>query len=263
MRILISNDDGIYSRNLHLLYAALRRAGHDVRAVAPAEQHSGAGCCLTVHDPILIRNVRLNTEEGDLFEGTAVSGTPADCVILGLRALLPDFRPDIVISGINFGPNAGQDVFFSGTVGAAIQAAMYGLPTLAVSHCSHRGATAAHADLAARVAVALNWDELPRHRVYNLNLPDCPAEEIRGLKVCRHSTDWACLDSYERRVSPGGREYFWMKDPFQHFQLEDEGTDKSWLHKGWATLTPLNIDLNDSATAEKLNENSLWENVRP
>ena len=263
MRILISNDDGIYSRNLHRLYAALRRAGHDVRAVAPAEQHSGAGCCLTVHDPILTKKVCLPLDGGATFEGIAVSGTPADCVILALRGLMPEFRPDIVISGINFGPNAGQDVFFSGTVGAAIQAAMYGLPTLAVSHCSHDGVTDAHADLAVRMAMALNWAELPRHRVYNLNLPDCPAEEIRGLKVCRHSTDWACLDSYERRVSPGGREYYWMKDPFQHFMLEDEGTDKSWLHKGWATLTPLNIDLNDEAAARMLNENRLWESVHP
>lgn len=263
MRILISNDDGIYSRNLHLLYAALRRAGHDVRAVAPAGQHSGAGCCLTVHDPILIKRVCLTLDGGESFEGTAVSGTPADCVILALRGLMPDFRPELVISGINFGPNAGQDVFFSGTVGAAIQAAMYGLPSLAVSHCSHDGATMAHADLAERVASAMDWKNLPRHRVYNLNLPDGPAEEIQGLKVCRHSTDWACLDSYERRVSPSGREYFWMKDPFQHFLLEDEGTDKSWLHKGWATLSPLNIDLNDAETAKKLNENSLWDKVRP
>ena len=140
---------------------------------------------------------------------------------------------------------------------------MYGLPSLAVSHCSHDGATEAHADLAVRLAAALDWEHLPRHRVYNLNLPDCPAEEIRGLKVCRHSTDWACLDSYERRFSPAGREYFWMKDPFQHFLLEDEGTDKSWLHQGWATLSPLNIDLNDESAAKKLNENSLWESVRP
>ena len=136
---------------------------------------------------------------------------------------------------------------------------MYGLPTMAVSHCAHSGITMAHADLAVRLAEAMDWANLPLHRVYNLNLPDCPAEEIRGLKVCRHSTDWACLDSYERRFSPRGREYYWMIDPFQHFQLEDEGTDKSWLHKGWATLSPLNIDLNDEDTAKKLNENKLWE----
>lgn len=262
MRILISNDDGIYSRNLHQLHAALRRAGHDVRAVAPAEQHSGAGCCLTVHGPILTRRVSLPDAAGGPFEGIAVAGTPADCVILALRGIMPDFKPDLVMTGINFGPNAGQDVFFSGTVGAAIQSAMYGLPTLAVSHCSYSGATPAHADLAARVAAAMDWEHLPRHRVYNLNLPGCPADEIHGLKVCRHSTDWACLDSYERRVSPRGQEYFWMIDPFQHFQLEDEGTDKSWLHKGWATLSPLNIDLNDAETAKMLNESNLWEQIR-
>lgn len=261
MRILISNDDGIYSSNLHMLHAALVRAGHNVRAVAPAEQHSGAGCCLTVHGPILTRKVSLPHAEGGAFEGIAVSGTPADCVILALRGIMPDFKPDLVISGINFGPNAGQDVFFSGTVGAAIQAAMYGLPSMAVSHCAHSGLTMAHAELVVRMAEAMDWAALPVHRVYNFNLPDCPAEEIRGLKVCPHSTDWACLDSYERRYSPRGREYYWMIDPFQHFQLEDEGTDKTWLHRGWATLTPLNIDLNDRETAKKLNENRLWDSI--
>ncbi len=263
MRILISNDDGIYSRNLHMLYAALVRAGHEVRAVAPAEQHSGAGCCLTVHGPILTQKVSLPQSQDGPFEGIAVSGTPADCVILALRGIMPEFKPDLVMSGINFGPNAGQDVFFSGTVGAAVQAAMYGLPSLAVSYCSHDVITPAHADFAVRMASALDWKHLPLHCVYNLNLPDCPAKDIRGLKVCRHSTDWACLDSYERRFSPRGREYYWMIDPFQHFQLEDEGTDKSWLHKGWATLSPLRIDLNDDETAKKLNENSLWEKIRP
>ncbi len=258
MRILISNDDGIDSPNLHMLHAALLRAGHDVRAVAPAGQHSGAGCSLTVSSPILTKKVVLPCPADGTFEGIAVSGTPADCVILALRGLLPGFSPELVISGINLGPNAGQDVFFSGTVGAAIQAAMYGLPAMAISHCAHSGLTPAHADLAARVAGRMDWASLPVHRVYNLNLPDCPADEIRGLKVCPHSTDWACLDSYERRVSPRGREYFWMVDPFQHFFLEDEGTDKSWLHRGWATLSPLNIDLNDKETAKKLNENSLW-----
>lgn len=261
MRILISNDDGINSPNLHMLYAALLRAGHEVRAVAPEEQHSGAGCCLTIHGPILTRKVSLTDAEGGHFEGVAVSGTPADCVILALRGIMPEFRPELVMTGINFGPNAGQDVFFSGTVGAAIQAAMYGVPTMAVSHCSHKGVTPAHADLAVRLAESLDWAALPLHRVYNFNLPDCPAKDIRGLKVCRHSTDWACLDSYERRVSPRGREYYWMIDPFQHFQLEDEGSDKSWLHKGFATLTPLNIDLNDAMTAKKLNENKLWDAI--
>ena len=86
MRILISNDDGIYSSNLHLLYASLRRAGHDVRAVAPAEQHSGAGCCLTVHGPILTNRVSIPHASGGPFEGIAVSGTPADCVSLTVPA---------------------------------------------------------------------------------------------------------------------------------------------------------------------------------
>lgn len=258
MRILLSNDDGIDSHNLHLLTLALHKAGHEVCVVAPAEQHSGAGCGITVHSPLLVKKVRFPLENGEFFNGIAVSGTPADCVILGLLNLLPDFRPDLVISGINYGPNAGQDVFFSGTVGAAAQAAMYGIPALAVSHCCIQGATLAHAEFAVRTASSMDWEILPRHRVYNLNLPDCPAQEIKGIKVCRHSTSWPRLDAYERRISPRGKEYFWMKNPFQHFQLDDEGTDKSWLHQNWATLSALRIDLNDEEAAQKIDENLLW-----
>jgi len=254
MRILLSNDDSIWCPNLHKLHAALKKAGHDVRVVAPDSQKSGASSSLAVHSPLLVQKVSLTDEEGNLLEGHAVSGTPADSVILALNGLLPDFSPELVITGINVGANAGMDIFFSGTVGAAMQAAMYGIPALATSFVGRSGLTAEHADLVAEFAGRVEWKALPERCVYNLNLPDCPVSDVKGLKVCPHSTHWPRLDSYEQRVAPDGREYFWMIYPLQHFELDDEGFDKGWLHRGWATLTPLRGHFNDESLLESVKD---------
>lgn len=254
MRILLSNDDGIQCPNLHLLYAALVEAGHEVRTVAPATQHSGAGSSITVHSPLLTKKVILPNAAGGPFEGIAVSGSPADCVILGLHGLLPDFTPELVISGINLGPNAGMDVFFSGTIGAAVQGAMNGIPSLAVSHAGYGTTDQGHAKYVVQLADRIDWKTLPARRVYNLNIPDCPAAEIKGLKICPQSTDWAFLQGYDKRTAPNGTEYYWIKDPFEHFRIEDEGFDKSWIHDGWATLTPLKLDLTDHTLLKTLED---------
>ena len=251
MRILLTNDDGIQSENLHRLHAALERAGHDVFAVAPAEPQSGKSCGVTVNKPLLTHRVSIPDAAGGPFKGLAVHGTPADCALLALEGGLFD-AVDLVISGVNIGPNAGLDIFFSGTVGAALQAAMHGLPTLAVSHCSRRPMTDAHAELTVKIASRMDWTALPRHRICNLNLPDCPAEDVKGVKVCPHSTDYPRTITYEKRCAPDGRDYYWMKDPFEYFENACDSSDKGWLHSGWATLTLLRTEMNDHAELEKL-----------
>lgn len=258
MRILLSNDDGIFSPSLHLLRTAMQEAGHDVRVVAPDSQNSGSGSRITVHEPILTRRLSLLDALGNAFEGIAVYGSPADCVILALNGLVPDFEPELVVSGVNVGANAGMDIHFSGTVGAALQSAMYGIPSLAVSYVARTGFSLDHARLVERMALRMDWTILPHDYVYNLNLPDCPAEKVKGLKICPHSTGWERLDGYEKRLAPDGREYFWMTDPLRHFSLEEEGTDKFWLHRGWASLSPLRIDLNDNAVAQMLKNQDIW-----
>ena len=249
MRILLTNDDGIQSENLHRIHAALKRAGHGVFTAAPAEPQSGKSCGITVNKPLLTRKVVLPDAAGGPFEGLAIQGTPADCALLALEGGLCG-RPDLVISGVNIGPNAGLDIFFSGTVGAALQAAMHGIPTLAVSHCARTPMTDAHAELTVKIASRMDWSALPLHRVYSLNIPDCPAERIHGVKICPHGTDYPRSIAYEKRTAPDGRGYYWMKDPFEYFERDTEGTDKYWLHRGWATLSPLKIDLNDYETLE-------------
>ncbi len=258
MRILLSNDDGIFSSFLHMLCAVMKESGHDVRVVAPEAQNSGASSRISVHEPILTRHLSLVDAMGNAFEGIAVSGSPADCVILALNGALPDFEPELVVTGVNMGANAGMDVHFSGTVGAALQAAMYGIPSLCSSFAAREGFTLDHARIVERIASRMDWSVLPRNCVYNLNLPNCPAAEVKGLKICPHGTEWARVMGYEKRTAPDGREYFWMIDPFHHFSLEEEDSDKAWLHRGWASLSPLRIDLNDGAVARMLESQQLW-----
>ncbi|WP_446425149.1 5'/3'-nucleotidase SurE [Mailhella sp.] len=182
-------------------------------------------------------------------------------MILALHGLFPDFEPELVISGINFGPNAGLDIFFSGTVGAAVQGAMNGIPSLAASHAGYGNTDMGHARLVARLVDEIDWTSVPAKRVYNFNIPDCPAERVKGLKLCPQSTDWVFLEGYVRRTAPNGTTYFWIKDPFEHFRVEDEGFDKSWIHQGWATLTPLRLDLTDYELMDTLRA-SLGRNER-
>ena len=248
MRILLSNDDGIHSPGLRALYAAFQADGHEVRAVAPAQEQSGVSSGITAQRPLFAEKVRAED-----FEGFAVHGTPADCVLLGLNGLYPaEFRPDLVVSGINRGPNAGMDVLFSGTVGAALQGALAGLPALAVSNADPRSDSREQAGHAARLAAALDWSALPTGLVYNLNYPACPMAETRGVKICPQSVSWTDMGRFEQRSDPYGRPYWWAGNALAHYAMDDPGTDKGWLHRGYITLTPLRFDLTDAAVLEEL-----------
>lgn len=245
MKVLLSNDDGIYSPSLRALYQALQAAGHETRVVAPAGEQSGVGCSITAYSPLFAQHLA-----EDDFEGYAVQGTPADCVLLGLGSLFAedDFYPDLVVSGINRGSNASFDVLYSGTVGAAIQAALSRLPALAVSSMArHTSAQAQAAEAAKAVEIinSFNWSELPNHLVYNLNFPDCLASECKGLQVCPLNTQWQSLASYDRREAPIGRTYWWMNALYNRYGQGAENSDRDWLRRGYITLTPLNLDYTD------------------
>ena len=249
MKILLSNDDGIYAPGLRSLYRALIDAGHEVVTVAPAMEQSGVSSALSARGPLQARPVR---EDG--FSGYALFGTPADCVMLGLFGIFPeDARPDLVMSGINRGPNSGMDVLFSGTVGAAMQGALAGIPSLAVSNADFASDSREQARMAVDLAERMDWAKLPRNVVYNLNFPACPADEIRGLRVCPHGTRWT-LSRFDRRTTPDGRPYWWMTDEERLFHSPQAGPDKRWLHEGYMTLTPLKPDFNDESALSLLAE---------
>ena len=240
MKVLLSNDDGIYAPGLRSLYRALVDAGHEVVVVAPAAEQSGVSSALSARGPLRTRIVR---EDG--FTGHALFGTPADCVMLGLFGIFEeDCPPDLIMSGINRGPNSGMDVLFSGTVGAAMQGALAGIPSLAVSNADFTSDSREQARMAVDLVGRMDWTTLPHDVVYNLNFPACPADKIKGLRICPHGTRWT-LSRFDRRTTPDGRPYWWMTDKERLFHSPQAGPDKQLLHEGYMTLTPLKPDFND------------------
>ena len=239
MHVLLTNDDGIMAPGLRALYAALVEAGHTVTAVAPLRQQSGVGHSLTVFEPLRTRAVE---EPG--FNGTGVHGTPTDCVKLGLGALAPR-RPDLVMAGINLGPNVGPDIFYSGTVGAAAEGAHDAVPSMAVSHADHSGRQdlLEHARHAVALAGRIDWSRVAPRRVLNLNYPAGALAEARGLRVCPQS-DAVWRNIYERRADPRGEPYWWLTGDVPATSVR-AGTDKALLGEGYITLTPLRFEYTD------------------
>ncbi len=245
MLILLTNDDGIYAAGLRAMYQALKEAGHTVQVIAPLTEQSAVGHAITILHPLRVKHIE---EHG--FSGLGISGTPADCVKLGISQLMPE-KPDLLVSGINAGPNVGPDVLYSGTVAAAREGAHMDLPSIAVSHSSFQQVEVLEkARYVTGLLDKLPLNALPPRRVLNLNLPECPAREMRGLAVCpQTSAVWN--DWYDRREDPRGRPYWWLNGTIPPEQVS-EGTDKDLLDKHWVTLTPLRFDFTDTGYIEIL-----------
>jgi 5'-nucleotidase len=254
MRILLTNDDGIDAPGIAALFDAIHGLG-EVRVVAPADMQSASSHGITFHRPLMLREAQPNPR----MRGIAVEGRPADCVKLAMRSLWqewygPGARPDLVISGMNAGANVGINVIYSGTVGAAVEAAFLGVPSIAVS--LHLGAPGkAHFARAAQIArVAIDRileHPLDAHRVMNVNVPrtesaDAPMPPIRVVSM----NTAAGTDGYERRVAPDGRTYYWPNGNGMEFFHTAEATDVEALSQRAVTVTPLWYDLTEHATLE-------------
>ena len=241
MRILLSNDDGVHAVGLRAMYQELKKLG-DVCVVAPLEEKSTTGHSLTIHKPL-----RLIQMEKDFY---GVSGSPADCVYIGIREVLKGM-PDLVVSGINRGANLGQDVYYSGTVSAAREACILGLPALAVSlgvnFQKPRPESQLHYETAAKVAVqvARRIDELrlPKHTLLNLNVPDVPHAKLKGLRLARQGFRFYS-GNILRRKDHRGKDYFWVGGEYKGFHRDAE-TDCHFVDSGYASLTPLKLDSTD------------------
>ncbi len=240
MLALLTNDDGIFAPGLAAMERALAGLG-EVVAVAPATEQSGVGHAITFLTPLTAKQVY----DGDRCRGWAVDGSPADAVKLGVTQFLPR-RPDLVVSGINSGLNAGINVLYSGTVAAAIEGSFFGITSVAVSlewdeHADYDAA----ARLACRVIGALLHRSPPAGSLFNLNIP---AAALRGrpeLRVVPMGTA-RYGEAYERRVDPRGRPYWWATNEPPPPPSAHE-TDITALAAGHVTLTPLNIDLTHRA----------------
>lgn len=233
-RILLTNDDGVSSSGLLAAYTALSEVA-DVTVVAPTAQCSGFSHKLTLDRPLRAYPLR------DL-PGYRVEVTPVDCVKVALKELLPE-PPDLVVSGINRGLNAGMLVHYSGTVAAALEATLNGVPALAVSLGVGRGEAdfGPPAEVTAQVAKGLLEHPLGTDVVLNLNFPRGPRADWRGLTWCRLST--AILpDAYEKRLDPRGRPYYWLSGDLSELTGDEPEDDLTLLRDRFVTLTPLVVD---------------------
>lgn len=267
MKILLTNDDGLRAPGIEALFDALTGAvdddlspiGEEVYPIAPEEVQSATSHGVTFDVPIMTQEVQVN----DRMRGVAVDGRPADCVKLALSALWPDrhgkgTRPDLVVSGMNAGCNAGINVIYSGTVAAAIEAAFLGVPSIAVSlHLGRgepdfrRGARRARRAIDRVIRAGL----LSAHSCVTINIPitevgDPHADEMPEMVVCPMNTHGP-NDRYERRVSPRGHVYYWAAGSGLDFAGTDARSDVQLLLQRKITLTPLWYDLTDGASLDR------------
>jgi 5'-nucleotidase len=246
--ILVTNDDGVTAPGLYALVKALRELG-DVSVLAPDRNWSASGHVKTLHRPLRVKEVVL----GDGSTALTSDGAPSDCVALAVLGILSDI--DLVVSGINPNANVGHDVTYSGTVTAAMEAVIWGLPGLAVSLDSpdnHLGVLdyAPAAEYARRVVEMMMEKKFPDDVVLNLNVPGLPLDEIKGLQITRQGLR-VYHDELLTRIDPRGVPYYWIGgDP--PTGIPDQGTDYGALKAGYASLTPLNLDLTAADVLETL-----------
>lgn len=254
MNILLSNDDGVHSLGLKKIYQELRKIGK-VWVVAPLEEKSTSGHSLTIHKPLRI--IRLENQ----YYG--VSGSPADCVYLGIREVIGKL-PDMVVSGVNRGANLGQDIYYSGTVSAAREACILGIPAMAVSLAVNFKRRVPEdelnfesaAKLAVEVVKSLSQLKLPKHTLLNLNVPDLPMTKIKGILPCRQGFRFYS-GTILKRKDHRGKDYYWVGGQYQGFR-NDKNTDCSVVDQQFASLTPMKLD----ATDYEFLETSLLEFTR-
>jgi 5'-nucleotidase len=247
MEILLSNDDGIHAEGIkHLQYAA-RKFG-DTVVVAPSEENSAVGHAITVFDPIKIHEV----DHNGAFYGWAVHGTPADSVKLAVGQLMSS-PPDLILSGINLGNNTGISILYSGTVSAATEGAILGIPSIAFSLCSyHDPRWDAATEAASRVLDSLDLTALAPGTLLNVNIPNLPISEIRGVRWVKvaHSR-W--VEEFEERTSPKGARYFWLGGVMK--TLDDQSDhDVRAVEDGYISITPLHVDLTHYPSLEKADQ---------
>jgi 5'-nucleotidase len=247
LRILLTNDDGIHAPGLELLEAVAARLSDDVWVCAPAEEQSGAGHSLTLHMPVRLRQF------GE--KRFAVTGTPSDAVNLALRKLFPDRPPDLLISGINGGENLADDITYSGTINAAMEGALAGIPAVAMSQAfrdAGHGFAAAEG-WAAKVLVPLIGGPIAKRTVINVNFPALPSEAVKGIRVVRQGFHDYARGSLVEGVDPRGRPYYWFGlEDVEH--TLDRGTDLEAVGEGYVSVTPLQLDLTHHASLGTLAE---------
>ncbi|MDZ7343622.1 MAG: 5'/3'-nucleotidase SurE [candidate division KSB1 bacterium] len=247
--ILITNDDGIFAPGLFALYESLRQIA-EVAVVAPDSEKSAVGHAITLSDPLRVTPF----EKYGKFFGHAVNGTPADCVKIAYFALLPR-KPDMVISGINYGSNTGINIIYSGTVSAATEATILGMPSFAISLTTFKDADFTFAaKFAAKLVPIILQRGLPKGTFLNINVPNVTEAEIRGVAITRMGQS-IYDDKYDRRVDPRNRVYYWLTGSKINGE-DSEEVDDGAIEKNLVSITPIHYDLTNYSYLEELKR---WE----
>ena len=251
MRILVTNDDGIHSEGLDVCAEIGRALSEDVWVIAPEFDQSGVSHSLSLNDPLRLREV------GE--RRFAVKGTPTDCVIMGARHVIKDRPPNLVLSGVNRGRNAGEDVIYSGTVAGAVEGTILGIPSVALSQAyKSRSSQPPHWETAIRFAPDIIRRVLaagiPRDVLININFPDCPPGEVKGIAVTNQGRNRQDRLQIEARQDGRGNAYYWIAYVRVRGQQPADGSDIFALAENRIAVTPLRLDMTDEPFMTKLAE---------
>ncbi len=248
MHILLTNDDGIYSEGIRVLFETLKSIGK-VTVVAPDSERSAVGHAITLSDPLRVKPVKRNNN----FFGYSTTGTPADCVKLAIRAILKK-RPDIVISGINLGPNVGYSILYSGTVSGATEGAILGIPSLAISLATFENPDYSFAAGFAKkmVKVILNNNGLPQGTLLNINVPAVNKKRIKGIKIVKQSKT-AIEERFDKREDPRKRTYYWLTGEVIESDGQEEA-DIEAINSNYVSITPIHCDMTNYHFIENLKQ---------
>ena len=238
MKILLTNDDGIYADGLRAVCAELSKIG-EVFVVAPDREMSATGHGITIHKPLRVEEI---ASFAYAKRAWAVDGTPSDCVKLAVECLLKENRPDIVLSGINRGPNLGTDVLYSGTVSAAIEGVILGVPSVAISLTAFENPYYDFAAVFSRTIVTRVLKEgLPPDTLLNINVPSLPRQDLAGIEVTRLGVR-RYRNVFDKRMDPRGKTYYWLAG--EVVETDDEpDTDSMAIKNNMISITPIHFDL--------------------
>ena len=249
MRILLTNDDGIDAPGINILAEVLNKNGHEIIIVAPDKEKSAVGHAITITDPIRVEQI--HRKNG--FEGFAVKGTPADCVKIAGRSLMKT-PPDIVVSGINSGANVGSNIIYSGTVSAATEGTILGIPSIAISLNSIRGGDMTASQKVAQIVTKkVLKNGLPAGILLNVNVPNIPEESIKGYRLTKQGK-LVFKDQFEKREDPRGKFYYWMKGEI--INDTNSETDGYAIQNDYISITPIHYQLTEESFLKTLKS---WE----
>ncbi|RLD71108.1 MAG: 5'/3'-nucleotidase SurE [Bacteroidetes bacterium] len=249
--ILVTNDDGVHAKGINELIKIATLFG-EVVVVAPEKSQSGMSHSVSLNDPIYLNKIK--TEPG--LTVYSCSGTPVDSVKIALHKIL-DRHPDLIISGINHGSNSSVSAIYSGTVAAAREGSLNGVPSVGFSLLNHDH----DADFAASMVYAeiiidkVIQNGIPKRTCLNVNIPDIAPEKIKGVKICRQ-TSGKWVEEFNHRISPNKKDYYWLTGTFSNFELEATDTDEWALKNDYVSIVPIEIDLTSYSVLDELNK---WE----